>query len=89
MIFKLYKKKDNHLEVLDEKPMHVVQGYDCFSIYKHSDNSYEWRLCKIVGKEMRPEFKANTAAEKGVNQMLKMDADSEGEDGVVNQIKAS
>jgi hypothetical protein len=35
----------------------MLEGYDCFSIYKHSDNSYEWRLCKIVGKETRPEFK--------------------------------
>ena len=43
--------------MLDEKPRHMVEGYDCFTIYKHSDNSYEWRLCKIVGKETRPEFK--------------------------------
>jgi hypothetical protein len=57
----LYQKKSTQTEVLDEKPLHITQGYDCFSIYKHSDNSYEWRLCKIVGKEIRPEFKQQAA----------------------------
>ena len=23
-------------------------GYDCFSIYKHADNSTEWRSCKVT-----------------------------------------
>ena len=40
-------------EVLDAKPQQLREGYDCFSIYKHSDNSYEWRACRIVGKELR------------------------------------
>lgn len=44
-------------EYKDDKPQHIIDGYDCFSIYKHHDNSYEWRLCKIVKTELRPESK--------------------------------
>ena len=58
IIFKLIRKKGTDGQILDERPDHMLEGYDCFSIYKHSDNSYEWRLCKIVGKELRPEFKS-------------------------------
>jgi len=57
VVFKLVKKQAVDEEILDEKPQHILEGYDCFSIYKHSDNSYEWRLCKIVGKELQPQFK--------------------------------
>lgn len=57
VVFKLVQSKGSEEEILDEKPQYMQEGYDCFSIYKHSDNSYEWRLCKIVGKETRPEFK--------------------------------
>lgn len=57
VVFKLIKSNNQDEEVLDEKPDHILQGYDCFSIYKHQDNSYEWRLCKIIGKDLRPEFK--------------------------------
>ena len=57
VVFKLVKKQAADEEILDEKPQHILEGYDCFSIYKHSDNSYEWRLCKIVGKELQPQFK--------------------------------
>lgn len=57
VVFKLIKKQGADEEVLDEKPTHVVEGYDCFSLYKHSDDSYEWRLCKIVGKVLMPEYK--------------------------------
>jgi len=28
-------------------------GYDCYSLYRHSDLSYEWRLCKIVNREQK------------------------------------
>ena len=28
-----------------------LAGFDCYSLYKHNDNSYEWRLCKIMQKE--------------------------------------
>lgn len=44
-------------EYQDDKPQHIIDGYDCFSIYKHQDISYEWRLCKIIKTEIRPEFK--------------------------------
>ena len=57
VVFKLAKSKAGEADDLDEKPDHILQGYDCFSIYKHHDNSYEWRLCKIIGKEIKPEFK--------------------------------
>jgi hypothetical protein len=57
VVFKLIKRKSTKEDVMDEKPEHIIQGYDCFSIYKHSDNSYEWRLCKIINKEIKPEFK--------------------------------
>jgi len=57
VIFKLIISNAFNEEIMDETPQHLVDGYDCFSIYKHSDNSYEWRLCKIMGKELRPEFK--------------------------------
>jgi hypothetical protein len=46
-------------EYRDDKPKHIVDGYDCYSIYKHQDNSYEWRLCKIIKMELKPEFKFN------------------------------
>jgi hypothetical protein len=68
VVFKLaVNKQANEEEVLDEKPLHLLEGYDCFSIYKHADNSYEWRLCKIVGKELKPEFKMQGAIESLVN----------------------
>ena len=57
VVFKLVKKQGADEEILDEKPQHILEGYDCFSLYKHSDDSYEWRLCKIVGKAMKPEYK--------------------------------
>ena len=57
VVFKLIKKQGADEEILDEKPQHILEGYDCFSLYKHSDDSYEWRLCKIVGKVLRPEYK--------------------------------
>jgi len=25
--------------------------HDCLSLYKHSDESYEWRPCRIIRKE--------------------------------------
>lgn len=28
-----------------------LSGFDCYSLYKHCDQSYEWRLCKIMQKE--------------------------------------
>ena len=28
-----------------------LAAFDCYSLYKHSDMSYEWRLCKIMYKE--------------------------------------
>ena len=58
VIFKLIISNAYNEEIMDETPKHIFDGYDCFSIYKHSDNSYEWRICKIMGKELRPEFKA-------------------------------
>ncbi len=26
-------------------------GFDCYSLYRHSDLSYEWRLCKVMQRE--------------------------------------
>ena len=57
VVFKLTKKQGVDEEIVDEKPQHILEGYDCFSLYKHSDDSYEWRLCKIVGKVLKPEYK--------------------------------
>ncbi len=57
VVLKLVKKQGIDEEILDEKPQHILEGYDGFSIYKHADDSYEWRFCKIVGQELRPEFK--------------------------------
>ena len=68
VIFKLVKKNGANEEVLDEKPSQYLEGYDCFSIYKHSDNSYEWRFCKIVGKVLMPEFRQQNAAVKALAQ---------------------
>lgn len=28
-----------------------LAAFDCYSLYKHCDFSYEWRLCKIMQKE--------------------------------------
>ena len=28
-----------------------LAAFDCYSLYKHCDGSYEWRLCKIMHKE--------------------------------------
>lgn len=64
---------------MDEKPQHIVEGYDCFSIYKHSDNSYEWRLCKVVGKVLKPQFKVNQYAQTLVKNGNKIQASSFGE----------
>ena len=40
-------------EEFDEREKHAREGFDCYSLYKHADNSYEWRLCRIVEKELR------------------------------------
>ena len=54
--------KTGGTEESDEVPQHVKDGYDCYSIYKHVDNSCEWRLCRIVEKEQRfAEFKESDA----------------------------
>jgi len=66
VVFKLVNTSGNDPndveEYQDDKPAHVLEGYDCYSIYKHQDDSYEWRLCKIVKKELKPEFKNAAAA---------------------------
>lgn len=81
VVFKLATRKGTAEEVLDEKPKHLLEGYDCFSIYKHADNSYEWRLCKIVGKELKTEFKQQSAVESflelGSKYRKDVDQDSE------------
>ena len=28
-----------------------LAAFDCYTLYKHCDLSYEWRLCKIMQKE--------------------------------------
>ena len=68
VIFKLVKRRGGQEEQLDSRPQHLAEGYNCFSLYKHSDNSYEWRLCKVVGKELRPEFKTQAALESFLKQ---------------------
>jgi hypothetical protein len=57
VVFKLVKTQGREEEILDERQLHVSEGYDNFTIYKHADSSYEWRLCKIVERELKPEFK--------------------------------
>lgn len=34
--------------------------YDCLSLYKHGDQSYEWRPCRIVRREILPAHHAKT-----------------------------
>lgn len=59
VVFKLVKaptklaETTGGTEILDERPKTISEGYDCYSIYKHGDNSYEWRLCKIISKTPR------------------------------------
>lgn len=48
-MFKLVKTKLRILDLTEEE--RDLAAYDCYSLYKHSDQSYEWRLCKIVRKE--------------------------------------
>ena len=63
VIFKLINTSGEDVadieEYQDDKPKHIQDGYDCYSIYKHQDDSYEWRLCKIIKTELKPEFKFN------------------------------
>lgn len=30
--------------------------FDCLSLYKHPDQSYEWRKCRIVRRELKPSY---------------------------------
>ena len=55
VVFKLSPGVGVNEELLDETPQYLGDGYDCFSIYKHTDNSYEWRPCKIVKTEKKHE----------------------------------
>ena len=66
VVFKLIKSNRQKVDDMEEQNQSLVGGYDCFSIYKHQDNSYEWRLCKLMGKELRPEFKQFQKAVKGI-----------------------
>lgn len=59
--FKLVPKTVETKEVWDEKPKNLSDGYNCFALYRHSDLSFQWRLCKIVGKHVRKEFKGMAA----------------------------
>jgi len=73
--------------------LHILRGYDCYSIYKHTDNSYEWRLCKIVGKEIRPEYKTQAALNSAFNdfklQVAKDADDNEDNKGFANLNKGT
>ena len=42
-----------------------LAAFDCYSLYKHCDGSYEWRLCKIMHKEpiVSPQELAKTSEE--------------------------
>ena len=48
VVFKLVDGSHGVEESMDERPQHISGGYDCFALYKHQDNSLEWRSCKIV-----------------------------------------
>lgn len=49
-------------EYMDEVPKHIRDGYNCYSLYKHQDDSYEWKLCKLIKQELRPEFRGTQLA---------------------------
>lgn len=78
VVFKLLKPNGKQEELLDMKSQNQLDGYNCYTIYKHTDNSYEWRLCKVVGKEMRPEFKA----QHGLDYFVKSDNDDKNVDSL-------
>lgn len=33
-----------------------TEPFDCWSVYKHADNSSEWLPCMVVGQRLKPEF---------------------------------
>lgn len=47
--FPRHQGEENMLETIEEE--RDLAGFDCFSLYRHSDLSYEWRLCKIMQRE--------------------------------------
>ena len=42
------------LEQVQLRDHHSV--FDCLSLYKHPDQSYEWRKCRIVRRELKPSY---------------------------------
>jgi hypothetical protein len=47
-----FPKHQGEEEVLAGKEeQRDLAGFDCFSLYRHCDLSYEWRLCKIMKRE--------------------------------------
>lgn len=52
----VFKLGLSELDYDDDTEQKEYLGYDCFSIYAHSDGSKEWRLCKIVRTELKKEF---------------------------------
>lgn len=52
----VFKLGLDSLDNADDVEHKEYLGYDCYSIYSHSDGSKEWRLCKIVRTELKKEF---------------------------------
>jgi hypothetical protein len=49
MRLELPKHQTDDIDVREEE--RDLAAFDCFSLYKHSDQSFEWRLCKIMQRE--------------------------------------
>ena len=93
VVFKLVYNPALRLEVatggeeeFDERAKHEKEGFDCYSIYKHADNSYEWRLCRIVEKELRY---AEDRDMRNLSDKMAREADAQSvqSKGTVNSVK--
>lgn len=54
VIFRLEKSKHRRGDEVSQKVEEErdLAAFDCYSLYRHCDKSYEWRLCKIMQKEL-------------------------------------
>jgi hypothetical protein len=46
------------------------EAYDCLSLYKHADKSYEWRACRVMRRELLLNYKEQLNQDSGESDAM-------------------
>lgn len=63
MILKLGQDRRNELE---------QHAYDCYSLYRHSDETYDWRPCRIVRRDLKETVEQKDLFVKQITQEVNL-----------------